>query len=97
MIMTESEHKMTWLGVTDRPWIDKAACRGLPPSWFFPIAIGSRPTPKRVKVADPLRVCAECPVGPNGTDECYAWAVENNQRDGIWGGRLLRNGKVVKK
>ena len=76
-------------------WQERAACRGLPPNMFFPVALGTRPTPKRAKMSTAFEVCAGCPVGPNGTDECFDWAIENHQRDGIWGGRLFRDGRIV--
>lgn len=73
-----------------RVWQDSAECRGSNPAWFFPVAIGHRPVPV-TKAFLGLSVCAECSV----VAECYQYALDNNERDGIWGGRLIRNGKVV--
>lgn len=85
---------MAWMETTEYTWQEEAACRGLPPKWFFPVPIGTRPVPTRKSMQKALNVCDGCPVGKNGTDECFAWAMENGQRDGIWGGRLLRNGRI---
>lgn len=75
-----------------RIWTDAAACKGAPPNWFFPVAIGHRPVPV-TKAFLGLSVCSDCPV----IDQCFEYARTHNERDGIWGGRLIRNGRVVLK
>ena len=53
-----------------------AACRTADPALFFPEP-GDTGTE-----AQALAVCAGCPIRP----QCYARAVENGERWGIWGG-----------
>ena len=55
-------------------WHTDAACRYEPPDLWFP----ERGDDWRPAV----RICQTCPVA----DACLAWAVENNIRDGTWGG-----------
>ena len=57
-------------------WRLQAACRGLDPELFFP---------HRAEVAElrsALEVCSVCPV----QDECLQWALDNSEREGVWGG-----------
>lgn len=84
---------MTVLIVNElRPWIRQAACVGLDPEIFFPVPLGSRPVGARKVARKAFAVCATCAV----TEECFAWALETGERDGVYGGRLLRTGHVVK-
>lgn len=64
----------------ERPnWHRQAACRGMSPDAFFPDgeANGTNADYDAAKA-----VCANCPV----TAECLAWAYENQERTGVWGG-----------
>jgi len=62
------------LDVTRPNWADKAACKGMDPSIFFP---------ERGASTEPARkVCAKCPV----RTECAQYAIDNADRHGIWGG-----------
>jgi WhiB family redox-sensing transcriptional regulator len=59
-------------------WRARAACSGYPNSLFFPGADGvDEASTERAKA-----VCAVCPV----IDDCLQYALETNQRSGIWGG-----------
>ncbi len=61
--------------LTDRPaWRDQAACRGVDPALFYP-EVGEPGTEAKA-------VCAKCPV----RSECLAFALDNREGDGIWGG-----------
>src|SRR4051812_18646187 len=56
------------------PWMADALCLEYPPDWWFP----SRGDPTERALA----VCRRCAV----REECLAFAIEHDQRDGIWGG-----------
>lgn len=75
-----------------RPWIRQAACVGLDPAMFFPGAARGRVV-SMAACRSAFSVCAICPVSL----DCLAWALENGEKDGIYGGCLLRNGRVVRK
>ncbi len=67
-------------------WQERAACYGLDPEVFFPT------TEEEAGLA--LSYCAICPV----QEMCLAWAVQNGERYGVWGGtteqqrrRLIRH------
>lgn len=57
-------------------WMDDAACRGKPLSWFFPDAGGS----KRKAYA----TCEKCPV----RTECGEYAERTGTEYGIWDGKI---------
>lgn len=68
----------------DRPqWVDLAACAGLSPAMFFSSGDG---TPgDGLSMGDSMAaqlVCGECPV----REECLVWAMERNEKHGVWGG-----------
>jgi WhiB family redox-sensing transcriptional regulator len=61
--------------VTDyQPWQDRSFCAETDPEAFFP----EKGEPSRPA----KRICRACEV----TAECLAWALDNSQRFGIWGG-----------
>lgn len=60
------------------PWVDDAACRGVPTGWFFPLSDDAE---QRA-----LALCRRCPVA----DECLRFAVEHEQWHGVWGGTTER-------
>jgi Transcription factor WhiB len=57
------------------------ACRTVDPGLFFP-PDDERPADREARVARAVAVCHECPVQA----ACYAAAVANGERHGIWGG-----------
>ena len=61
--------------VTD--WRDRAACAGYPNQLFFPAGDVSQRIVEKAKA-----VCSICPVAA----DCLEYALETNQRSGIWGG-----------
>jgi WhiB family transcriptional regulator, redox-sensing transcriptional regulator len=73
---TEEQSERTF----DRPlsedysWQAEGACRGADPELFFP------PTEEEAAVAKGF--CAICPVRLT----CLAFAIERNERFGVWGG-----------
>jgi WhiB family redox-sensing transcriptional regulator len=67
-------------------WQERSACYGLDPEIFFPT------TEEEAGLA--LSYCGVCRV----KDMCLAWALQNGERYGVWGGtteqqrrRLIRH------
>lgn len=58
-------------------WRNRAACLGYPNSLFFPT-----PESPEASVQRAIEVCQICPV----SEDCLQYALETNQRSGIWGG-----------
>ncbi|AXI81290.1 WhiB family transcriptional regulator [Peterkaempfera bronchialis] len=61
-------------GAEDRGWVDSALCAQTDPEGFFPERGGSTRTARRVCLACEVRV------------ECLEYALENDERFGVWGG-----------
>lgn len=61
-------------GAVEQEWQDQALCAQTDPEAFFPEKGGSTREAKRI--------CQACPV----RDECLEFALENDERFGIWGG-----------
>jgi WhiB family redox-sensing transcriptional regulator len=57
-----------------QPWADDALCGQTDPEMFFPEKGGTTKFAKSV--------CARCTVAA----ECLDWALDHNERFGIWGG-----------
>jgi WhiB family transcriptional regulator, redox-sensing transcriptional regulator len=55
-------------------WQERSACYGLDAEIFFPT------TEEEASLA--LSYCAVCPV----KQVCLAWALQNGERYGVWGG-----------
>ncbi len=53
------------------------------PANFFPEDI-AEPDIRKLAIANALAVCASCPI----KDACLEYAIESNQKFGIWGGTL---------
>jgi WhiB family redox-sensing transcriptional regulator len=72
---------------TDNPddWTDRALCAQTDPEAFYPEKGGSTREAKKV--------CASCPVAA----ECLAYALANDERFGIWGGKSERERRALKK
>lgn len=67
-------HEMDW------QW--KAACQDIEdPEIFFPVGQYGQPAPEW-RIEETKRICRRCPVA----EECLKWALDTNQRYGIWGG-----------
>ncbi|MFF1836437.1 WhiB family transcriptional regulator [Streptomyces sp. NPDC058231] len=60
-------------------WRTHAACRDEDPDLFFPIGSTG---PALVQTEEAKAVCRGCPV----REQCLAWAMENGQDSGVWGG-----------
>ncbi|GGM85141.1 hypothetical protein GCM10012275_64860 [Longimycelium tulufanense] len=55
-------------------WRETAICSQVDPELFFPEKGGSTQPAKRI--------CKGCPL----RDQCLAWALEHDERYGVWGG-----------
>lgn len=69
-------------------WRSSAACSGLPHSIFFPVA---EATAEAVALAK--EICGTCAV----TEDCLEFALETNQRSGIWGGTAEEDRKALRR
>ena len=69
----------------DLGWQDRALCAQTDPEAFFPEKGGSTREAKRV--------CRSCEVRA----ECLEFALENDERFGIWGGLSERERRRVKR
>lgn len=70
-------------------WRAQAACSGYPNTLFFPSSDGvDEGSTERAKT-----ICAVCPV----IDDCLEYALETNQRSGIWGGTSERERKSLRR
>jgi WhiB family redox-sensing transcriptional regulator len=68
-----------------QPWYERAACLGTDAAAFFPEKGGSTRAAKRI--------CATCSV----TAECLDYAINNDERFGIWGGLSERERRRLKR
>lgn len=67
------------------PWQEHALCAFVDPEVFFPEKGGSSREAKRI--------CAECSV----QRECLEYALENDERFGIWGGLSERERRRLRR
>jgi WhiB family transcriptional regulator, redox-sensing transcriptional regulator len=67
------------------PWAPKAKCLQADPETFFPEKGGSTREAKRI--------CALCEV----REPCLQYALDNDERFGIWGGLSERERRKLKK
>lgn len=67
------------------PWMDEGICGQTDPEIFFPEKGGS--------TADAKRICMGCPVRRT----CLEWALSNNERFGILGGKSERERRKIAK
>lgn len=69
----------------EQSWADRALCAQTDPEAFFPEKGGSTREAKRV--------CLTCDV----RGECLEYALQNDERFGIWGGLSERERRKLKK
>ena len=72
-------------GAVEKEWQDQALCAQTDPDAFFPDKGGSTREAKRI--------CKACGV----RDECLEYALEHDERFGIWGGLSDRERRRLKK
>ena len=70
-------------------WRARAACSGYPNTLFFPVSDDA----DDANVERAMAVCAVCPV----IEDCLEYALETNQRAGIWGGTSERERKSLRR
>lgn len=70
---------------TSLSWQERSLCASTDPEAFFPEKGGSTREAKRV--------CQGCEVRP----ECLKYALENDERFGVWGGLSERERRKLKK
>lgn len=70
-------------------WRAQAACSGYPNTLFFPTGDGL----DEGSIEKAKAICAVCPV----IDECLQYALETNQRSGIWGGTSEKERKSLRR
>ena len=69
--------------ITDEPrWQAEAACHGDMGSIFYPPLRGERKVARLSRERRAKALCQVCPVRA----ECLEWALQHNERYGIWGG-----------
>lgn len=78
------------IGANDREfdpmeWRDRANCRSVNTSLFFP--------ERGVSVEQARQVCQGCEV----REDCLDYALENNERHGIWGGLSERQRRMMRR
>jgi WhiB family redox-sensing transcriptional regulator len=74
------------LGLGQMPeWMERGLCAQTDPESFFPEKGGSTREAKSI--------CATCPVAA----ECLDYALDNDERFGIWGGLSERERRKLKK
>jgi WhiB family redox-sensing transcriptional regulator len=71
--------------VAMEPWMAEGTCAQTDPEAFFPVKGGSTREAKKV--------CADCPV----REACLEYALERDERYGIWGGMSERDRRKLKK
>jgi WhiB family redox-sensing transcriptional regulator len=70
-------------------WRARAACSGYPNTLFFPVSEEAE-----LLVVDRAKaICLVCPVA----DDCLEYALETNQRAGIWGGTTEKERKSLRR
>ena len=63
--------------ITPAPWAKRGKCAGNNTNLWYP------PSPShRDQINTAKAICADCPVKL----QCRQWALDNNEREGIWGG-----------
>lgn len=64
-------------------WRQRAACRGVDPDVFYPA------TDEEAEEAK--AVCVQCSV----RESCLEYALNNRERDGVWGGATERERRRI--
>lgn len=75
---------MTMIAV-EEPWMERALCAQTDPEAFFPEKGGSS--------RDAKRTCLKCDVQA----DCLEYALERDERFGVWGGLSERERRAVKR
>ena len=76
-------NRYEWAPYLPPDWYGDALCAQVDPALLFPHKGGS--------VREAKKVCAACPV----RETCLEYALDNHERDGIWGGLSERQRRKV--
>jgi WhiB family transcriptional regulator, redox-sensing transcriptional regulator len=69
--------------VNDDRWMAAGNCRGVDPDGFFP--------ERGASTDDAKAICAGCTV----RDECLEYAIGHNIKFGIWGGKTIKQRRLI--
>ncbi|OCH81784.1 WhiB family transcriptional regulator [Gordonia sp. UCD-TK1] len=75
----------TWIRDNFEPWHHRALCPQVSPDFFHPEK-GESAVPAKT-------VCTLCPVSA----ECLQWALDNGEKDGIYGGTTPHERRRISK
>ena len=78
------------LANADYTWRGRAICRDTDPDLFFPVGTTGQAL---LQIAKAKEVCGECPV----STQCLEYALQNDERFGIWGGLSERERRKLKR
>lgn len=76
---------LTEISLMPPEWVSRGLCAQTDPEAFFPEKGGSTREPKQI--------CSRCPVAA----ECLDYALEHDERFGIWGGLSERDRRKLKR
>jgi WhiB family transcriptional regulator, redox-sensing transcriptional regulator len=82
---TSRRPSFEWTPEPREPWVDEGLCTQTDPEMFFPELGGSTRSAKKV--------CASCEV----KERCLQYALENDERFGVWGGLSERERRKLRK
>ena len=68
--------------LASQTWREQAACRGMCPDVFFPVAESRSQQEAAWAKERAVQVCQACQV----TDACLAYSLDNDETYGVWGG-----------
>jgi WhiB family redox-sensing transcriptional regulator len=74
-------------------WQEDASCREYSNVLFFGDDTGESELEKQSRESQAKKICATCPV----LDPCLEFAIETNQKYGIWGGMNDRERASLKR
>ena len=94
--ITQNDVEQPFSWIPDAPWMDDAKCKGMNTEIFFGKEYHGiqrhRPTLTSIEIRRAKAVCAVCPV----LEECFTFAMENDEEYGVWGGTTHRDRQRLK-
>lgn len=91
-----SDHTPAYLALSgdfdDQPWAVDALCAQIGGDFWFPDKDGTG-EPGQNHARQAKKICAACPV----RNQCLAYAIDHDERYGIWGGLSERERRSIKK
>ena len=74
-----------------QPWQERAACAGEIGVLFYPPMRAEKKAVRLRREAHAISVCQQCPV----REECLQYAIDHDERYGIWGGLTDRERRLA--